>query len=273
MSGFEEELLASRDRQETCSLVTEVLSGCLVRIGQVSPVKPCLVQRLLIADRKYLLLKLREATFGPDIRGTLLCPWPGCGRKVDIDFSIADIPVVPSRDKGPLYTIQLSEDAALKQCDNGTVRNISFRLPNGADQEAVMSFFRGNPARAFSLLLELCIHSVGGHVNPGPELLGRLSPAARLEIEQEMERVAPSVNLDMEVECAECKRLFTAPFDIQDYFFGELRTDEDMLFREVHYLAYHYHWSEREIMAMTKDRRRKYIEVLADEIGKMNHAV
>lgn len=273
LSGNEEELLASRDRQETSSLVTEVLAGCVIRIGSVSPVHPALVQQLLVADRQYLLLKLREATFGPDIRGTLLCPWPGCGRKVDIDFTIPDIPVTPSRDKGPQYTMQLSKQAALMESDGKAITAIAFRLPNGADQEAVMPFFRENPARALTLLLERCIHALGEYINPGPELLSRLSPAARQEIEQEMERVSPSVNLDMQVACAECGRIFTAPFDIQDYFFGELRTDVDMLYREVHYLAYHYHWGEQEIMSMTQDRRRRYIGVLADEIENMNNAV
>ena len=42
------------------------------------------------------------------------------------------------------------------------------------------------------------------------------------------------------------------------------------LYREVHYLAYHYHWSESEIMAMTRDKRHTYIDVLADEIDGLN---
>ncbi len=273
LSGHEEEILASRNSGETSSLVTEVLAGCLLRLGTISPVPPSVLQRLLVADRQYLLLKLREVTFGREIRGTHLCPWPDCGRKVDIDFAIPDIPVKPSRDKGPLYSMQLSEQAALTEHDGKAITAVMFRLPNGADQEAVTPYFRENPARALTLLLERCIHSLGEYVNPVPELLGRLSPAARQEIEQEMERVSPSVDLDMQVACAECGRIFTAPFDIQDYFFGELRSDVDLLFREVHYLAYHYHWSEQEIMSMTQDRRRRYIEVLADEIENMNNAV
>ena len=55
----------------------------------------------------------------------------------------------------------------------------------------------------------------------------------------------------MEATCADCGREFSAPFDLQRFFFGELRLTGDFLYREVHYLAYHYHWSEREIMAMT----------------------
>ena len=63
------------------------------------------------------------------------------------------------------------------------------------------------------------------------------------------------------------------PFDLQDFFFGELRISQDLLYREVHYLAYHYHWSEKEILALSREKRRKYIEILADEIEKLNSAV
>ena len=70
--------------------------------------------------------------------------------------------------------------------------------------------------------------------------------------------------------CAECGRLITAPFDIHRFFFGELRADAALLYQEVHYLAFHYHWSEREIMAMTRDKRHTYIDVLADAIEGLN---
>ena len=47
------------------------------------------------------------------------------------------------------------------------------------------------------------------------------------------------------------------PFDLHRFFFGELRTDSDLLYRQVHYLAYHYHWGESEIMAMPRDKRQR----------------
>ena len=60
-------------------------------------------------------------------------------------------------------------------------------------------------------------------------------------------------------------------FDPQAFLFVELRLSRDLLYREVHYLAYHYHWSEREIMAMPRDKRRRYIAVLADELEKLTY--
>ena len=91
-----------------------------------------------------------------------------------------------------------------------------------------------------SRLLERCVLKIGALQDPGPEALARLSPAARGAIERRMEEVAPQVTLTMDVHCPECGRAFEMPFDLQDFFFGELRTSRDLLYREVHYLAYHY---------------------------------
>ena len=88
-----------------------------------------------------------------------------------------------------------------------------------------------------------------------------------------MERVAPAVDLDMHLACPGCERAVVAPFELQDFFFGEIRTHRDFLYREVHYLAYHYHWSEADILSMPREKRRRYIEVLADELEKLGDAV
>jgi hypothetical protein len=40
----------------------------------------------------------------------------------------------------------------------------------------------------------------------------------------------------------------------------------NQLYRDVHYLALHYHWSENEIMCMTTSKRKQYIDLLEDEL-------
>lgn len=55
-------------------------------------------------------------------------------------------------------------------------------------------------------------------------------------------------------------------------FFSELSTGVSRLHHELHYLAYHYHWGEKEILSMERDRRHKYIAILADEIERLNDA-
>src|ERR1035438_272216 len=71
MTGREEELLVGASGTETSSLVSAVLSRCVRRLGGVSPVTEDVARHLLIADRQYLLLKLRQSTFGDVVRADL----------------------------------------------------------------------------------------------------------------------------------------------------------------------------------------------------------
>jgi hypothetical protein len=270
LSGREEELLAVKHGRESASLVTIVLSRCVQRLGTIAPLTEEVARRLLIADRQYLLLKLRETTFGDRVNATVSCPWPGCGKQVDIDFSINDIPVKESVDKGPAYKMELSQDAAFKHENGETYREIIYRLPDGADQEALSPRLRENEALALTMLLQRSLRAIGPLNDPAPEQVDQLSPLARLEIEKAMAAAAPRVDLDLGANCPECKRDFIVPFDLHHFLFGELRTSLDLLYREIHYLAYHYHWSEQEIMDMAREKRHKYIEVLAEEIERMN---
>ncbi len=269
LTGRDEELLAQARRKESASLVTKVISRCVLRLEDLHPVSEDIARQLLVADRQYLLLKLRQLTFGDRVHADLFCPWPECGKRVSIDFNVDDVPVKESRDKGPLYHMTLSSAAAVDQ--EPAEREIHFRLPNGTDQELLSPLLVENEAKALALLLTRCIQRIGKSAQIDESRIEVLSPLARNEIEAEMERLAPKVELDMEMACPECQRRFVAPFDLQNFFFGELRAGGDRLYREVHYLAYHYHWSEHEIMDMTVEKRRKYIDVLADEIERLNN--
>jgi hypothetical protein len=273
LSGREEELLADQRQAGSTTLVTAILRRCVRRLGSISPVPAALVRRLLVADRQYLLLKLRAISLGDHVQATICCPWADCHQKVDLDFSLQEVPVWESQEKGPTYTMELSPEAACRGEQGQVYRTVTFRLPNGEDQEVVSSLVAEDAARAFAMLLARCIQRVGPWEHPGDALVRRLSPLARQEIERQMEAVAPKVELAMEGQCHECGRDFAVPFDPQECFFGALRASRALLYREVHYLAYHYHWSEQEIMAMPRDKRRRYIEVLADELERLNHGV
>jgi hypothetical protein len=272
LSGRDEELIAAQQPMANPALLTVLLSRCVLRLGPERPVSEDLARRLLVADRQFLLLKLREITFGDHVQATVQCPWEACQKKVDIDFSLHDIPVRESEEKGPLYTRALSPEAAFGNEHGELYREVVFRLPNGEDQEAILQMIEENEAEAFALLLARCIRRLGPLHDPGPEVIHRLSSRARAEIERHMEEAAPQVDLTLAAHCPECEREFTVPFDLQGFFLGECQTGREFLYRDVHYLAYHYHWSEQEIMALPREKRRKYIALLADELRKVSHA-
>ena len=268
LSGREEELLTTNGAQ-TASQVTTVLARCLCRLGTISPVPEDLTSRLLVGDRQYLLLHLRQAAFGDRVRAELVCPWPDCGRRMSLELSLSEVPV-SSLDAGPPpYAMTLSEAAAPGVGEGG--RQIAFRLPDGADQAELSALLGTNEAQTLSALLQRCIQRIGSHSPPSSDALAALTPLARAEIETEMQHLAPHVEDAVDTDCAECGRTVMVPFDLQRLFFGDLRTDRQLLYREVHYLAFHYHWSEHEIMSMSRDQRRAYIDVLAGEIDRLNN--
>jgi len=273
LSGRDEELIAARQPVASPALLTALFSRCVLRLGSIRPVSEELARRLLVADRQFLLLKLRQVTFGDRVQATVQCPRPDCQEKVDIDFCVHDIPVRESIEKGPLYTRELSPEAAFTSEKGEQHQEVVFRLPNGEDQDAISQMVEENEAKAFAVLLARCIRRLGPLQDPGPEAIDRLSPLARAEIERHMEMAAPHVDLTLAAHCPECEREFAVPFNLPGFFLGECKTSRELLYREVHCLAYHYHWSEQEILALPREKRRKYIAILVEELGRVKHAI
>ncbi|MBP2326546.1 hypothetical protein JOF56_006931 [Kibdelosporangium banguiense] len=256
MTGRDEEMLVAAGRRSAL-LVTELLTRCVRRIGAITPVTADVARRLVVADRQFLLLKIREATFGTSVRSSISCPWADCAQRIDIEFTTSAIPVTQSADKGPEYVVTLTSGDEL-----------AFRLPNGADQEALSPLLQDNEAAALTGLLGRCVTRIGPHRPAPPELVAQLPPRDRQAIERRMAEVAPRIDLTMESTCPECRREYSVPFEIHSFLFGELSVNSALLRREIHYLAYHYHWSEREIMQMPRQRRQRYVSQLAEEIER-----
>jgi hypothetical protein len=269
LNGRAEYLLSNQQVREPNALVTILLSRCIHQIGTIKPVSQELIRNLLVADRQYLLLKMIEAMFGDKVEGTIVCPNASCGNKVDIDFAVGDIPIKASNDKGPLYKMQLKEQANKAEENLDHYIEVVFRLPNGSDQEAIIPLIQQDKHMAAVTLLGRCIKRIGTWENPGPERVAGLPPHALIEIEKKMEEIAPVVELTMAGECPECGVSFTVPFELMGYFWSKLQISCDQLLREIHYLALHYHWSEREIMEMPRQLRHQYLKILAEEIKRL----
>jgi hypothetical protein len=265
LTGREEELLAA-STANPATLVTAVLSRCLLGLAAFDQVPVGVVRELLAGDRDWLLLQLRRLTFGDLVRADLICPWAECGEPVTVEFSLADLPEYEAVDCAPEHRLVLTGPAA--EAGN----EVAFRLPDGSDQEELAPWAARDQAAALTELLRRCVRRIGARPVPDADAVRALSGSARAQIEAEMERLAPHLERVVEIPCAECGRRFAAPFDLHRFFFGELRTDRNLLYREVHQLAYHYHWSEAEIMAMPRARRHTYLDLLDEEIERLNDA-
>ena len=91
---------------------------------------------------------------------------------------------------------------------------------------------------------------------------------ARREIGQTLAAASPGPDLRLEVRCPECGADMSYPLDLERFFFEEWSTSLERLYEEVHYLAFHYHWSESGILEMPRPKRRRYLTLLAETLEK-----
>jgi len=244
LSGREEEWLARHPRVPSAVAVTHLLSACLLCLDD-QPAHRDQVSRLLIGDRDYLMLHLRRLTLGETIRAVLTCQV--CSAKMDVDFQAADVPVEYRPQTAASYTLDLVTGA-------GPDRTVHFRLPNGADQEAVLGLAG---EQAVEALLARCLLNEGG--------VALVSSEQNMVIEA-MEKLAPQLELELELVCPECSHAFMVLFDTTLFFLSEMSTNVRQLVREVNHLAFHYHWSEAEILSLTRWRRHMYLSLLSETL-------
>jgi hypothetical protein len=243
LTGRDEEWLAAHPTTPSAIAVTRILTSCLVRIGDSKPTEK-LVQRLLVGDRDFLILQLRRITLGNEFQ--VVFPCSKCGNKMDVLFGADAVPVTVRPQTRAEYSIQLGL--------GGKGSAVRFRLPCGADQEAVV---RLEPERAVDLLLDRCILGNDG---------GSLSSAEREAVGEAMEELAPQVDLDLDLACPDCGSRSLAPFDTTTFFLNEMRISSGQLLREIHSLAFYYHWSQAEILGLRRDRRRTYLGLLSEAL-------
>lgn len=241
LTGREEEWVTQHAATPSAHLVTKLLSACFVRLEGV-PVSSEIIAKLLVGDRDYLILQLRRMTLGDRFAAVFSCP--ACKRAMDVEFLAQDILIEPRPQDTRTYTWRAGD----------AQRVVRYRLPNGADQEAVADL---SPGEAVATLFARCLISDGGTTLTGEE---------RAAVIAEMDAYAPQVDLELDLNCPECEHSFTTPFDCTSFFFSEIRAQSRHLMREVHYLALHYHWSESEILNLQRDRRRGYLALLNETL-------
>lgn len=260
LTGGDEDWLCSlAPATRHAGLVTELLARCVICIGPC-PITRELVRDLCIGDRDYLLLKLREATFGARLVRVLHCSHASCGAKLDLDLVIGDFPV-HERPSQPRHHVR-SDDHG-----DGRPHEIEFRVPRGRDQELVAVQPSGSPEALRDLLLAACVTRVtcGGG---GDELPFAALPAtSKQALADAIEHAAPWVELRLELECPDCARPFEAWFDPAAILLGEIAAGRAAFERAIHLLALHYHWSLADILELTRPRRQRFLRLLAEELG------
>jgi hypothetical protein len=249
VTGWEEEYLSTVPAATpSANVITQLLVRCVRRVGDLANVDAPLIRRMLVGDREYLILKLRQMTIGNNLRVILECQYAECGKNMEIGIALDELAIGerPVTSRG--FTVELASGGRLE-----------FRLPTGEDQEQLAA--RAEQPECVNELLSRCILSKG----PGMDL-DEIGP----QIEERMEQLVPQVALELEGKCPECGRDFSSAVDLPAFVLAEFAGERQRLRQEVHFLAWHYHWPESEILAMTRKKRRRYIDLIENELERMN---
>jgi hypothetical protein len=244
MTGADQEFLLEAGVMMPPAIRTsELLARCVQRIGREGPVTPPLAAELVAGDREALLLHLRRITFGNQMDLIVSCP--ACAKNMDAQLKVSDLLVSPGWDAPQFF------ERDLPSC--GTLR---FRMPCGADQEAVADMARHDAAGAAVALLHRCIEETTGETPEGAlPIIGGW-----------MAELDPQAEIRLRLICPECGHEFVTLLDAGSYLFEESTMRSRELYREIHLLAFHYHWSEAEILGMAPIKRRRYLEMLLEAL-------
>lgn len=206
--------------------------------------EPASVASWSIGRRDAGLLTLRERTFGPHLACAVTCP--ACAESLELAFDAADIRTArPESVGGAAETLSVSLAGY----------EVDFRLPNSLDLLA-------DPAGLSRLgLLKRCV--VAARRGGESAAVEALPPAVVEAVETGMAEADPQADPRLALDCPSCGHAWQAPFDVLSFFRAELNAWAARLLWEVHRLAAAYGWREADVLALSPNRRRFYLEAVA----------
>ena len=140
------------------------------------------------------------------------------------------------------------------EADLGSVL-VTLRCPTSADLLAVADKIDAVAARA--ALVDRCVlaaRRADGSARPlDDDEVRRLGTV--------IEQLDPLVDVRVDITCAECSHMSPALLDVPELVWAQVQGTARRLLREVDTLAQRYGWSEAEILGLSDQRRRAYLEL------------
>lgn len=211
------------------------------------------VKRLTVGDREALLLHLHRLTFGDALHCVLDCPDSSCRERMDVDLTVSSLLSSPYDDSREWYELP----------GDPSVAPLRFRIPTGADQEWAARLAQTDAGAAAKALLNRCVAAA----DETPSAPASLDEVTAHRLGAAMLERDPQAEIMLDVTCPACERTCQTLFDAGGFLYRELEARLPQLYREVHAVALHYHWSEAEILGLTQPQRQRYLDLLAETVA------
>lgn len=201
-------------------LVTQLIVRSLVRLEGIDRIESTLIDQLYCADRNYLLVELRRATFGDVLRAHYLCP--ACQRDVQRIESLQSLDVRRLDDDERLEPVTVELEDGYEDRKGVVHRQVVVAPPRGTDEAFVASHAERNLLQARDALLLRCIKRFGTLPRAeleayGIKILQELTLGDRRRLHDALNS-APGVDFLREVTCPHCGAAFDAVMDVSDFF-------------------------------------------------------
>ena len=228
-------------RRARPALVTEVL-GCCTSNGGERPLDESFFRELPVGVRLHAMVLLwlmsgRSADVG------IRCSDESCGADFEITAPLVVLlETARAHDPGRPVEVAVGESS------------LRLRLPTGGDLERWAACA---PSRA-EIIAEL--------LEDGTVIDTAADPTELDLIEAALSAADPLVDLELDGECPDCGRPFRVPFDLEAEALRVLEGEQRAVLDSVDRIARVYHWSEAEILALPRWRRRAYLDRIGEEL-------
>jgi hypothetical protein len=221
-------------------------------LGRVVPQLP--VSDLTLGDRDALLLHSYAINYSGAAQ--CLCTCPGCAQRLDLELRIDELLVAPYPQQAAAYRVEFAEA-------DGTSWRVQFRLPTVADIDAVLATCRAQPLAAARTVIERCLLEVVRDAEGGDCLPNSLPDFVLKQVADRIAEIDSQAELRFHLCCPVCALEFDSVIDPVDLLAPAVKSGAERAARDIHQLAYAYHWSEGEILALPATRRQRYVTLIA----------
>jgi hypothetical protein len=192
------------------------------------------------------LLRLRAQLFGSTLNCLASCP--ECNALIETEFGIDGLlshAAEPISEENSIYSLTHDD------C------TIAFRLPTASDLLAIVDK-PGTKAAG-----ELVEHLIDKSVRNGESVSLRELPGEALEaLERQITELDPLAHIELNLTCPDCRSDWLEVLHVIDFLWLEIGNLAKRILFEVARLASAFGWSERDILALTPERRRSYLALL-----------
>jgi len=161
MDGADEEAMLKGDlRSNPAKIIHVLLDRCVQSIGTLSKKDfgqrewYDLIRSLYVGDQDFMLMTIRAASLGQEIKLSHICPDPGCKAKLTTYVDLDELRIEPFKgyDEVP-FELPRGYTHRNRQGETHVIKKGLLRLATGLDREVLTPLFKKNPGVAKTMML------------------------------------------------------------------------------------------------------------------------